>query len=339
MPALSDHRLRAALMSALPGAKTVTDLGHTKPIILSLPNGASYRIYLWTTTPDASVQGRPAGEHKAQIILPGTARGSIQQLNLKGFPTALLGYSPLYSVFTAWEARCHASSGYSKNLQFREELLEACLSNGWAVGEIRRTDNGPEVRVAVHPLHLGRYLSTMAEADAKKLFGEERREFFISNRPNLVSESSDTTTELPAVAPRSRILATRLRRSASFGPNVIAEYGQTCAICSTQLRIVEGAHIIPIHDERSSDEVWNGICLCRNHHRLFDLRIIRLNESGIVNIQDEDISYLRDLGLLGGYDGVIQPFIGQRIRQPRFFERNPRLRRLFQDALATMWAI
>src|ERR1035438_3227585 len=98
MPALSDYRLRSVLLGALPGAIIVTDLGHTKPIIVSLPHSGPFRIYLWTTTPDASVQGRPVGEHKAQIIIPGTARGSTQRLNLEGMPTALLGYSPLFSV-------------------------------------------------------------------------------------------------------------------------------------------------------------------------------------------------------------------------------------------------
>ncbi|MBA4147608.1 MAG: HNH endonuclease [Verrucomicrobia bacterium] len=340
MPALSDHRLRAVLLSALPGATVITDLGHTKPMILSLPNSEPFRIYLWTTTPDASAQGRPAGEHKAQIILPGTVRGSTQRLNLEGMPTALLGYSPLFSVFTAWDASLHFESGYSKNLQFREELLEACLVSGWAVGDLRRTDNGPEVRVAVHPLHLPRYLLAMAEADSRHLRGEERRQFFISCRPPITVgvEQPAAETEIAPVGPRGRVTATRLSRSGTFGPSVLAEFGQTCAICQTQLRIVEGAHIIPIHDDRCRDEVWNGICLCRNHHRLFDLRIVRLNSDGVVGVETDDINYLRGLGVLGGFENVIQPFIGHTIRLPNFFSRDARLRSRFQSALATMAA-
>ena len=340
MPALSDHRLRAVLLGALPGATVVTDLGHTKPIIVSLPNSGPFRIYLWTTTPDASAQGRPAGEHKAQIILPGTPRGSTQRLNLEGMPTALLGYSPLFSVFTAWDASLHFESGYSKNLQFREEILETCLVSGWAVGDLRRTDSGPEVRVAVHPLHLPRYLQAMAEADARQLRGEERRQFFISRRPPITVEEEQPAaeTEIGPAAPRGRVSSSRLSRSGTFGPSVLAEFGQTCAICQTQLRIVEGAHIIPIHDERCRDEVWNGVCLCRNHHRLFDLRIVRLNPAGVVGVQGDDINYLRGLGVLGGFENVIQPFVGQTIRLPNFFNRDARLRSMFQYALATMAA-
>jgi|SRR5438046_1932233 len=111
MPALSDSRLRAILLGALPGATVDHDRGHMKPIILKIRGIGRIRIYLWTTTPDASVQGRPAGEHKAQIILPGSPRGSRQHLSLVDMPTALLGYSPIFGVFTAWQAELHSDSG------------------------------------------------------------------------------------------------------------------------------------------------------------------------------------------------------------------------------------
>ncbi len=336
MPPLSDHRLRSALLSALPTATIVTDAGHTKPIILALPDFGPVRIYLWTTTPDESARGRPEDEHKAQIILPGTARGSRQRLNLEGMPTALLGYSPLFGVFTVWDANLHFDSAYSKNLQFKENLLETCLLTGWAVGDLRRTDNGPEVRLAVHPLHLPHYLAMMKEADAKNLRGEARRDFFISKSPQVITEDEQPLPVITPAAPRNRIASTRLSRSASFRSSVLAQYDQTCAVCEVQLRIVEGAHIIPVHDQRCRDEVWNGVCLCRNHHRLFDLRIIRLDSSGIVRVQDDDISYLRGLGILGGFESVIEPHIGQSIRLPKFFKKDVSLTSLFQNALATI---
>lgn len=336
MPALSDYRLRSVLLSALPGAAIVTDVGHTKPIILRLPDAELYRIYLWTTTPDRSERGRPIGEHKAQIILPGTDRGSTQLLDLSGMPTALLGYSPLFGLFTAWDANRHVKSGYSKNLQFREELLEECLRTGWVVGDLRQTNMGPEVRVAVHPLHLQRYLAAMKEADVKNLIGEQRREFFVSRRPHMTFEGEQPVPVILPAGPRNRVSSTRLSRSASFGPSVLAEYDQTCAVCLTQLRIVEGAHIIPVHDERCRDEVWNGVCLCRNHHRLFDLRIIRLDSTAIVRVQADDINYLRGLGVLGGFETVIKPYIDQSIKLPRFFDSDARLKGLFKNALATM---
>lgn len=251
-------------------------------------------------------------------------------------PTALLGYSPLFGVFTAWDANLHFESGYSKNLQFKEELLEDCLSTGWAVGDLRQTNKGPEVRVAVHPLHLPLYLAAMKEADARNLIGEERREFFISRSPHIAFEDEQPIPVITPAGPRNRVSSTRLIRSASFGPSILAEYDQTCAVCQTQLRIVEGAHIIPVHDERCRDEVWNGVCLCRNHHRLYDLRIIRLDSTAIVRVQDDDISYLRGLGILGGFESVIEPYIGQSIRLPHFFTRDAQLKKLFQKALATM---
>jgi hypothetical protein len=53
-------------------------------------------------------------------------------------------------------------------------------------------------------------------------------------------------------------------------------------------------------------------------------------------VQEDDISYLRGLGVLGGFENVIQLYVGQTIRLPHFFTRDARLRGLFQNALSTM---
>lgn len=336
MAGLSEFRLRALLLGSLPGARVAHDFGHTKPIILDVPDVGLIRIYLWTTTPDASVQGRPLGEHKAQIILPGTPRGSRQVLDLKDMPTALLGYSPLFGVFSTWQAELHADSGYSKNLQFREEVLELGSLFGWSVGETRATQLGPEVRMAVHPLHLVRYLSAMREADAQRISGEARRAFMIRRAPRSqilpATESVTATTERERV----RITTTRLSRSSPFGQMIREAYGKSCAVCSLQLSIVEGAHIIPVHDPRSRDECWNGVSLCPNHHTLYDSRIMRIDGSGVVQVAEEEVSILRKLNLLQGYDQALKPHIGHPIQFPLFAQTDPHLRSRLLQAFETV---
>ena len=166
MSGLSDARLRQILLGSLPGANEVGATGNTKPIEVQIPTAGRHRIYLWTTTPDQSTTGRPSDEHKAQIILPGTARGSRQILLNGDMTTALLGYSPVFGVFTAWQVERHLDSGYSANLQFKEGLLANGAAFGWAVGAPRRTQSGPEVRVAFHPVHLRHFLRLLRDADA-----------------------------------------------------------------------------------------------------------------------------------------------------------------------------
>lgn len=336
MPALSDNRLRQIVLRSLPGAREISQSGHTKPIVLDVPSLGAVRLYLWTTTPDRSVAGRPPGEHKAQIILPGTARGSRQYLSVGDMTTALLGYSPVFGVFTAWQAELHRESGYSKNLQFREELLANAAAFGWAVGDPRQTDAGAEVRVSFHPVHLAHYVRVLREADANGLAGEARKTFFVMRRPPRVPDPSPPTEESTEQQERRRVMSARLHRDSGFSRRVAAEYGSSCAVCSFQLSVTEGAHIIPVHDDRSTDDIWNGVCLCANHHRLYDNRILRITGEAIVQENSEEVAVLRELNLLTGYDSLIVPFLTRRIRLPRSYDGNSHFQGRFHGALQLM---
>ena len=332
MPALSDSRLRQLLLGALPGAVPVLDLGHTKPMVLDVPGYGLVRVYLWTTTPDASSQGRPAGEHKAQIIIPGTPRSSRQHLDLADMPVALLGYSPVFGLFTTWLAELHHDSAYSKNLQFKEALLEEAVQYGWAV-DVRKTDAGPEVRVAVHPVHLAQYLTVMRGADQAGLTGEKRKVFFHANAPKspllLDSEELDSLTPLE----RRRVLTERKERDRKFAAKVRTAFRETCAVCGLQLNIVEAAHIIEVHDPRSRDELWNGISLCRNHHRLFDHHTLQIDPSGKVLCSKEVIGFLKLAGRLQGFEHCLEPYLDHSIRFPDYWTNDAAQRKKFQQAL------
>ena len=80
----------------------------------------------------------------------------------------------------------------------------------------------------------------------------------------LLDEQDDESVE------RTRIAVSRLVRRAAFGKDVCDAYENRCAMCGISLGLLEGAHIYPASAPGSSDKVWNGLALCRNHHRLFD---------------------------------------------------------------------
>ena len=71
-------------------------------------------------------------------------------------------------------------------------------------------------------------------------------------------------------AERTRVAVSRLVRRAAFGKEVCDAYGNRCAMCDIGLGLLEGAHIYPATAPGSSDKIWNGLALCRNHHRLYD---------------------------------------------------------------------
>jgi len=70
---------------------------------------------------------------------------------------------------------------------------------------------------------------------------------------------------------RARRAALRAVRRSGFGRRVVDAYGGVCAMCGLDEGLVEGAHIYPVQAPGSVDELWNGIALCANHHRAFDL--------------------------------------------------------------------
>ncbi len=69
-------------------------------------------------------------------------------------------------------------------------------------------------------------------------------------------------------------------RRAAFGRDVCDAYGCKCAMCGIGLGLLEGAHIYPASAPGSTDRTWNGLALCRNHHRLFDRHKVWIDPDG-----------------------------------------------------------
>ncbi|QFU83380.1 HNH endonuclease [Natronorubrum aibiense] len=89
-------------------------------------------------------------------------------------------------------------------------------------------------------------------------------------------------------------------RSSAFRRAVLDAYDETCAVCGAQRKSpagnpeVEAAHIYP-KSEDGSDDVRNGLALCKFHHWTFDtgwisisddLEVIVRNESGSETYKD-----------------------------------------------------
>ena len=136
---------------------------------------------------------------------------------LSGCETVLAGFSPDYGVFVVWEARYHHQYAYSRNVQVREHLLEQARRTGWAVDEPRRVANGQEVRGAVSPGNLTRFIRLAREADLRGLTAERKEAFLLS-----FGRDISTNSELPAYlgSLRGLELVTRAARDTTFSPRV-----------------------------------------------------------------------------------------------------------------------
>lgn len=329
------------LCAALPGATLIPGTTPPKPALFDVQDVGGVQIYLWTTTPDQSAHGRPVGEHKSQIIIPGTMRGTPQHLDLNVAPTFLMGYSPLFAVFIGWQATLHQDSGYSKNLQVPAELLEEAARDGWAVDQRRLPLKGPEVRVALHPSHLVRYIETSIAADGRGLAGDDRKRFFMAKAPAF--DGLDLSVKASAGQPvtldeierqRVAISGMRFKRKSGFSEIVLAEFDHHCAVCEMQLGILDGAHIVPVHNPRGTDDVWNGLALCKNHHALFDKRILLIDADICVRADDETLRFLGDLHQIGGLDDALGAFRDKPLRRlPNYFGHDVALEAQMREAL------
>lgn len=78
------------------------------------------------------------------------------------------------------------------------------------------------------------------------------------------------------VAPMDRVRrqANVLVRRRVFAAEVVNAYDGCCAMCGLDAGLVEGAHIYPASAPGSADAVWNGVCLCPNHHKAFDRHLV-----------------------------------------------------------------
>lgn len=337
MPALRNAVLRARLAAALPsGTRFESGFDEVHPFLATVPGFGSLRAYLWTVTRDRSAPGaRPPGEFKIQLILPGQTRRTSGFIDLADRYTVLLGYSPDYGVFVAWEARLYGAFSYSANVQVREPLLSEASRGGWAVDEPRMKRGELEVRVAFTPGNLFHYLNTAKNADHRGLHGKWREAYFLSCVPSV------TPPKLPASAKgledyiesqRSRIASVRLYRDATFSPRVKREYAYACAVCGLQLEIVEAAHIIPVHEKGSPDKIWNGMAMCPNHHKLFDSRSFLVRPDLQIQVDKETVEFLEQCKQSAGLNHLTY-YDSQLIRPPNFWTRETDFREKMRQAL------
>jgi hypothetical protein len=95
-------------------------------------------------------------------------------------------------------------------------------------------------------------------------------------------------------------------RQAQFRASVFARYSPRCVFCGYEIReALEAAHIVG-KGEQGSDDARNGLPLCRNHHRLFDLNLLGIDPQSLrieithhlnaaeIGLRHVDLSHLPD---------------------------------------------
>lgn len=102
------------------------------------------------------------------------------------------------------------------------------------------------------------------------------------------------------------------------------------------MKLVDAAHIIPVAHPRSSDEVTNGIGLCRLHHGAYDNALMGVQSTFRIVINEEAVGRLREAKLSNGFERF-RSQLPREIRLPASPEVRPNPRTFMLGLEARQW--
>ena len=288
-------------------------------------------LFLWTITPGGGPPGtRPPHERRIQLT-------NVASLPLEPDARTLVGgWSEEVGVYAFWDARRHLRfSQQSPSLQVDLRTLDRAASDGLGT-QNRPTQQGFETVVAVNPDSLLWYVrrgATVHDApdDAAAVAG------LLTATPDEERAFLDSDPAEAVVARRYELVQViRAFRSAQFRPAVLRAYSYRCAVCGVALKLVDAAHIIPVATPGSTDEVTNGLALCRLHHAAFDTALLGVLPDYRVAIYPDAPRRLREVHLDAGLD-QFRAALPESIRLPYVIEVRPSPANLRAGLLMRGW--
>jgi putative restriction endonuclease len=251
------------------------------------------RVYIWNISHGGA--SRPADEFRIQVTGLSTDRFEPEP----GGRTLILGYSSDENIFAGFDYSHHGGPlGGSPSFQIGLSALQGAAVNRFATYE----KNSGELAMAFRPDFMVTYIRN---PDHLHETGKVAKEVALLNRiaeaPDKVGEQ-EISENFPATRQWAVASTRRALRALDFSDRIMTAYSNRCAMCGVQLRLLDGAHILPVADPESTDETANGIALCALHHRAYDRGIVTFDVENTVHVSDPRIGELKEAGLHGGLD-------------------------------------
>lgn len=128
------------------------------------------RVYMYNVTSPPG--GRPTGEHKAQLIVPGQKRGERASFDhSNGHMVLLIGFSAASEVFILWDAGLHRNFAYSKNVQVKGRKVYEAIAGKIGTQE-RHLRTGTEVAITSNRENLREAILLRQEMTIERLVEE-----------------------------------------------------------------------------------------------------------------------------------------------------------------------
>ena len=251
-------------------------------------------VYIWNISHGGG-KARAANEFRIQVT------GVTDNIFLPSpdGKTLILGWWPREEVFAGFDYRLHSSRlGSSPSFQVGREALRNAVANRFGTHH----KSSGELVITFQAGFLGTYAENLR---ALHETGTVASEVAFLER---ISSASTHVTEADiaqSVEEPRRYAVTKTRhavRALDFRARVLSAYEQRCAMCGVQLKLVEGAHILPVHQPGSTDATSNGIALCALHHRAYDRGLVTFDTNYLILISEQKVAELRAVELDGGLE-------------------------------------
>ncbi len=209
----------------------------------------------------------------------------------------VLGWWHDADVFAGFDYAYHSAPlGESPSIQIGEATLRAAHLKGFAP----YARNSGELAIAFRPDFLGTYIQNLESLHA---CGKVPAEIEILNQ---VAEdpAGIVVTEIQGKVAEQRryavLTTTRALRDLNFRDRVLAAYGDRCAMCGIQLKLLDAGHVLPVFHPDSTDETRNGVALCALHHRAYDKAFVTFDQSFKIRHNAKVAAALKTSGHDGG---------------------------------------
>lgn len=260
------------------------------------------RVYIWNLTPGG--QNRPDDEWRIQAT--GVSRFEQEP---KG-KTLILGWQDEWEVFAGFDFAHHQGAlGHSPSIQLRQAALDRAAVHDFAV----HSKGSGELAIAFRPDFLGAYATNLESLHACGQAPQEANSLDAIGRSPESVEDEDMVQQFAEPRHRAVLSVRRSLRESGFRRRVLTAYGQRCAMCGIQLRLLDGAHILPAAHPDSTDETCNGIALCALHHRAFDRAFVAFDPKFRVHVSESMATKLEEddkAGGLANFRSALRPVLG-----------------------------
>lgn len=282
--------------------------------IYSEDDSFTVRVYIWNISHGGA--SRSADEYRIQITGLSTDRFEPEP----GGKTLILGYYSEENIFAGFDYSRHSGPlGGSPSFQISLSALQKAVANRFATHE----KSSGELAMAFRPDFMVTYIRNAGPLHET---GKVAKEVALLNRiaeaPDKVGEK-EINESFPATRQWAVTSTRRALRALDFSDRIMTAYSNRCAMCGVQLRLLDGAHILPVADPESTDETANGIALCALHHRAYDRGIVTFDVKNAIHVSDLRIGELKEAELHGGLE-EFQKALLKEIQLPPKKEERPK---------------